>query len=157
MHNLSKEEINAYRTAVEDRAQWFYLLLKAAEEVGADPESIAKSAITRYGVQKGKALGEINDAAEFVEALAKGYGCGAFQMKVVEKSPEKSVLHFSYCPLWESWKKMDLPPAEISRLCRLARHGDLGMISNFPELSLEFCKLLAEGEECCELVITRNS
>ncbi len=156
MGNLSKEEIKAYRTAIEDRAAWFYLLLKAAEEQGADPERLAESAITRYGVQKGKALGEIKDAAEFAQALAKGYGCGAFQMKVVEKSPEKSVLQFSYCPLVEAWRKMDLPPEEISRLCRLARFGDLGMISNFPELSLEFGRLLAEGEECCELVITRN-
>ncbi len=156
MSSYSKEEINAYRRGIEDRAAWFYLLLKAAEEEGADPEKIAQSAVTKYGVQKGRALGAVKDAAEFAEALAEGYGCGAFEMKIVEKSPDKSVIQFFYCPLVESWKKMELPGEEISRLCRLARYGDLGMISCFPQLSLEFPRLLAEGEECCQLVITRK-
>ncbi len=156
MNNISKEEISAYRTAVKDRAVWFYLLLKAAEEEGADPETVAKKAINHFGVEKGKTLGEIKDAAEFVEALAKGYGCGAFEMKVQKATPEKSILHFFHCPLVEAWKNLDLSPEEISRLCRLARHGDLGIISCFPQLTLEFHKLLAEGQDCCELVITRK-
>lgn len=156
MSSHSKEEINAYRRGIEDRAAWFYLLLKAAEEEGADPENIARTAITEYGVQKGRALGDIKDAAEFAEALARGYGCGAFEMTVAEKSPDKSALTFSYCPLVECWKKMELSPGDISRLCRLARYGDLGMISCFPQLSLEFTSLLAEGEDCCRLVITRK-
>ncbi len=150
-----RPEVESYRKGIEDRATWFYLLLKAAKEEGAEEEKIAEKAVTQFGINKGKKLGEIEDAAAFARALFKGDGKGAFAMELVEESSDKSVLHFHYCPLVESWKKHGLEKDEIANLCRLARFGDLGMISNFPHLKLEFGELLSEGDDYCKLIVKK--
>lgn len=148
------EVTKAYRAGIADRATWFYLLLKAAEEAGADSDRIAEAAIWQFGVEKGKTLGKVKTAADFVSALQRGYGCGAFAMEEVECTDDKAVLRFHHCELVEAWRRRDLLPEEIARLCRLARFGDLGMVSNFPGLALEFPKIIAEGDDCCQLDVT---
>jgi len=150
------EVTKAFRTAIEDRATWFYLLLKAAEELGADAEKIAEKAITKFGRDKGKKLGEVKTPGEFVDALGCGYAEEAFAMEKVEKGDERGVLRFHYCALVEAWKKLGCSPEEISKLCRLARYGDYGIASNFPHLQLEFTKLIANGDDVCELVVTKK-
>jgi hypothetical protein len=77
-------------------------------------------------------------------------------MEVVESNDNKGVLKFSYCALVELWKKIGCAPEEIARLCRLARYGDHGRVSAFPGLKLEFPNLLSEGDDYCELVITKE-
>lgn len=139
---------------MEDRAIWFYLLLKEAKKEGADPEKIAENAIGSFGKAKGKAFGSVDGADEFIDKLAEGYGCAAFEMEKVERTPQKSVLHFHYCALVEAWKKLGCTKEEISELCYLARFGDLGVVSNFPQLKLEFPKILADGDDYCELCVT---
>lgn len=150
------EVTTAFRTAIEDRATWFYLLLKAAEETGGDAEVIAEKAITKFGQSKGKKLGEVNTPGEFVDALGCGYAEKAFDMEKVEKTDEKGVMRFHYCALVESWKKLGCSDEEISKLCKLARYGDYGIVSNFPHLQLEFSKLIADGDDVCELIITKK-
>ncbi|MDW7652244.1 MAG: L-2-amino-thiazoline-4-carboxylic acid hydrolase [Bacillota bacterium] len=156
MNERESEVTRAYRSAIADRATWFYLLLKAADEEGADTERIAENAIWQFGVEKGKKLGEVKDAADFAAALFSGYGCGAFAMEKVEQSEEKSVLRFHHCELVEAWRRRGLAEEEISRLCRLARYGDLGMVSNFPNLSLSFPSVIADGDAYCTLEITAD-
>lgn len=151
------EVTTAFRAAIEDRATWFYLLLKAAEKLGADPEKVAEQAITQFGKSKGEKFGAVETPGDFVDALGSGYAEHAFDMEKVEKTEERGVLHFHYCPLVEAWKKLGCSAEEISRLCRLARYGDYGVISNFPHLQLEFKKLLADGDDVCELIITKKS
>jgi hypothetical protein len=137
------EVTTAFRTAIEDRATWFYFLLKAAEE-------------ETFGVNKGKMLGDIKTPKDFVDALACGYVEKAFDMEKVEANDEKGVLRFHYCALVESWKKLGCTTKEVSKLCKLARYGDYGIVSNFKNLQLDFAKLLADGDDFCELVVTRK-
>jgi hypothetical protein len=148
------ETTKAYRAGIADRATWFYLLLKTAAEMGADADKLAELAIWQFGVEKGKRLGEINDAAGFVKALQNGYGCGAFAMEEVSCAAEQATLRFHHCELVETWRNRGLSPDEVSRLCRLARFGDLGMVSNFPNLALEFPKIIADGDDYCQLDVT---
>lgn len=152
----SNEVTKAFRTAIEDRAAWFYLLLKAAKEEGADPEKVAYKAISAFGKAKGAAFGEIKGADEFIDKLSEGYGRAAFDMETVLHTPEKAALHFHHCALVEAWKKLGLSKDEISELCRLACYGDLGVVSNFPDLKLEFPKLIAKGDDYCELLVTKD-
>lgn len=154
---MKKNEVSdvtkAYRSAIADRATWFYLLLRAAEEKGVNGEELAEKAITEYGVEKGKLLGDVKNAADFAAALHKGYGCQGFAMEKVKETEKESVLHFHHCELVETWRAKGLSPDEVSRLCRLARYGDLGMVSNFPGLQLAFPKVIADGDDYCELQI----
>lgn len=151
-----RELTDAFRMAIEDRATWFYLLLKTAKEVGADPEKIAEKAITDFGKMKGLKMGEVKSPGEFVIKLSTGHACEAFAMERVENSEDRGELKFRYCALVESWKKLGCTSQEISELCKLARYGDYGVVSVFPDLQLEFPKLLSEGDEYCHLVVTKK-
>lgn len=157
---MCKKEIDettkAFRAGIQDRAVWFYLLLKASGEQGADPVKVAEKAITQFGKAKGAAFGKVEGADEFIDKLSQGYACGAFEMEKVEHTPQKSVLHFHHCPLVEAWKQLGCSKEEISELCRLASFGDHGVVSNFPNLKLEFPKLLSNGDDYCELLVTKE-
>lgn len=154
MTNQGDSEVTkAYRAGIADRATWFYLLLKAAGEMGVDTDVMAEKAIRQFGVEKGKRLGEVKNAADFADVLQKGYGCSAFAMETIKKSETASTLRFHHCELVNTWRDRGLPPEDIARLCRLARFGDLGMVSNFPGLALSFPKIIAEGDDYCELAV----
>ena len=77
-------------------------------------------------------------------------------MEAVKIEDDQSIIKFFHCPLVEAWEKMGCSPEEVAHLCDLACYGDFGMASVFPNLSLEFKQLLARGEECCEMVITKK-
>lgn len=151
-----QELTDAFRAAIEDRARWFYLLLKYIREEKADADKIAEKAITEFGVMKGKAIGEAKTARDFAGALLTGHARGAFAMDPVQLDDGESIIKFRHCALVEAWKKLGCTPEEVAKLCELACNGDYGMVSVFPHLSLEFRQLLSKGDECCELVITRK-
>lgn len=147
------EFTNAFRMAIEDRAKWFYLLLKHARELGYNAEEIARRAITEFGTMKGRAIGQAPTAREFAQAILSGPPKYAFEMEPVKLGEGESIIKFRYCPLVEAWKKLGCSQQEVAGLCRLARYGDYAMAGCFPHLSLEFRQLLAEGHDCCEMVI----
>lgn len=149
-----QELTDAFRAAIEDRARWFYLLLKYAKTENADVEKIAEMAITEFGEMKGKAVGEAKTALDFANAILSGHPREAFAMEPVKLDSEESIIKFRYCPLVEAWKKLGCTPEEVGKLCDLASFGDYGMIGVFPDLQLEFKQLLSKGQDCCEMVIT---
>ena len=151
-----QELTDAFRAAIEDRATWFYLLLKAGKAQGADVDKIAEEAITAFGRMKGEKMGPANDPGDFVLKLSTGHANKAFEMERVQHDENKGILKFRYCALVESWKKLGAGPEEISWLCKLARCGDHGVVSVTPGLKLEFPNLLSEGDDYCELVVTKE-
>ena len=151
-----KEFIDAFRMAIEDRAKWFYLLLKYAREQGADVDEIARKAITEFGRLKGSKFGKAETALDFANAILTGPPRGAFAMEPVKLDENESVIRFRYCALVEAWRRMGCSPEEVAKLCELARYGDYGMVECFPNLTLEFKHLLSEGDDCCEMVISRK-
>lgn len=151
---FTQEELTAaFRSAIEDRAKWFYLLAKYTEQ-GFD--EIAKQAITEFGVMKGKALGNCKTALDFANGILSGHPREAFAMEPVRLDENESIIKFHYCALVEAWKKLGCSWEEIAHLCDLACYGDYGMVSVFPQLKLEFKQLLSRNEECCEMVITKK-
>ncbi|MCC5910488.1 MAG: L-2-amino-thiazoline-4-carboxylic acid hydrolase [Clostridiaceae bacterium] len=147
----------AFRASIEDRAKWFYLLLKYAKEENADTDKIAEKAILEFGKMKGLAIGKADNAKEFVEALSTGHAREAFEMNTIKAEEEESVIQFSYCALVEAWKKLGCSDEEIAHLCKLARYGDHGMVGVFDGLELDFNQLLSEGDSCCELVVRKKT
>ncbi|AOY74818.1 L-2-amino-thiazoline-4-carboxylic acid hydrolase [Clostridium formicaceticum] len=150
------ELTDAFRAAIEDRAKWFYLLLKYAKEENADVDKIAEKAIREFGHMKGVAIGKADTAKDFAKALLTGHAREAFAMNPVKLEEEESVLQFSYCALVEAWKKLGCSDEEVAHLCKLARYGDYGMVEAFENLELDFNQLLSEGDACCELVIRKK-
>ncbi|MCX7842577.1 MAG: L-2-amino-thiazoline-4-carboxylic acid hydrolase [Clostridia bacterium] len=150
---FTQEELtNAFRSAIEDRAKWFYLLYKHTPE-GFD--AIAEKAITEFGIAKGKGLGECSTAKDFANGILSGHPNKAFAMEPVKLEDDESIIKFHYCALVEAWKKLGCSKEEIAHLCDLACFGDYGMVSVFPNLKLEFKQLLSRFEDCCEMCITK--
>lgn len=151
-----QEMTDAFRSAIEDRAKWFYLLIKYARKENADIDKIAEQAITEFGEIKGKAIGSPKHAKDFAKAILTGHAKEAFEMKSIKLEKNESVIKFNYCPLVEAWKKLGCSSEEVAKLCDLARCGDYGMVKGFEHLELEFNQLLSKGDSCCEMVITKR-
>jgi len=145
------------RAAVEDRATWFYLLLKefnGGGEIREVPE--AARAIFRFGQMKGNRMPPAKTPGEWAGNLISPVGQQVFEQKLVKAGDDEAVLEFSYCPLVEAWRKLGATPQEVADLCKMARCGDHGRISPF-ELELTFEKLLAEGDDRCKLVVRKKA
>ena len=151
---FTQEELtDAFRSAIEDRAKWFYLLAKHTPE-GFD--EVAAKAITEFGVDKGKGLGKCETAKDFANGILTGHANKAFAMEPIKIEEDHSVIKFHRCALVDCWKKLGCSDQEVAHLCDLACNGDFGMVSVFPQLNLEFKQLLSRNEECCEMVITKK-
>lgn len=151
-----KELTEAVRGGIEDRATWFYLLLKVAKEEGLDPDKLSKKAITEYGKLKSKNFKNVNGAGDFVDQLGCGVNKLAFDAKKIVSEEKRGELKFSHCPLVEAWKKLGCSKEEIVDLCKMANYGDFGIIGRFSELQLEFPKMLSKGDSCCHVVVTKR-
>lgn len=145
------------RAAVEDRATWFYLLLKefnGGQQIREVPE--AARAIFKFGQMKGEKMPPAKTPGEWARNLISPVGTQVFEQKLVKANDDEAVLEFSYCPLVAVWQKLGASTEEVAVLCKMARAGDHGRISPF-DLELTFEKLLAEGDDCCRLVVRNNS
>lgn len=155
--SVSEQELTkVVRDCIKDRAVWFYLLLKAAKEQGADPEKIAESAIFKFGQGKGAKLGNVTTPRQFFDGIATKNASLAFAMEEVEVGEDKGVYRFHHCALCDAWRELGCKQDEIHELCKLAMRGDYGVVSAFP-LNLEFNSTIAEGGSCCEMVITKKA
>jgi len=151
-----RELTAAVRSAIEDRATWFYLLLKVAEEGGLDQDEVAKTAMTRYGKIKSENFKDVKTAGDFVTRLSSGHTLGAFSMEKLVVEDNRGELKFEHCALFEAWKKLGCTPQEIENLCKMANYGDYGILSTIKGLKMEFPKMLAKGDPYCQVVVTRQ-
>lgn len=153
---VSEEELtNAVRSCIRDRATWFYLLLKETEAAGADPDTVAKKAIFRFGQLKGAKIGDVKSPREFFDGIATKNARLAFAMEEVNVAENQGMYRFHRCALCEAWRELGCNQEEISRLCKLAMEGDYGVVSAFP-LDLQFNGTIGEGAEYCEMVVTKK-
>lgn len=141
------------RMAVEDRAVWFYLLLKefnGGKEIREVPE--ANRAVFKFGRMKGEMMPPAKTPGQWARNLISPVGRQVFEQELIKETDDEAIIEFSYCPLVNGWKKLGAAPQEVAVLCRMARCGDHGRISPF-DLELSFEKLLAEGDDRCRLVV----
>ena len=151
-----KELTQAIRLAIQDRATWFYLLYKGMQEAGCDADKVAEKAIFKFGRMKGKKIGTAATPQEFFDGIATKNAALAFAMEPGEVKEDKGVYRFHHCALVEAWKNLGCTPEEVKHLCHLASFGDFGVISCFPKLELKFNSLIAAGDSCCELQVTKK-
>lgn len=151
-----RELRDALREAIEDRAVWFYLLLKELEDGNEIKEAeFAKKAIFEFGKIKGNTMAPADTPDQWAKKLVTKTGQLVFEQEIKEATKERAVLEFGYCPLVAAWKKAGANKKEISLLCKMAKCGDFGRIAQFP-LNLEFEKIIANGDDICRLVVTKQ-
>ena len=155
-NTLTREQAVEYvRKAIDDRATWFYLLLKEAASAGLDEESLARKAIFQFGCLKGGRLEATDDMLEFMGQFASEVSKGVFDMDLREISSDRAVLEFNYCPLVECWRRLGCDGAETDRLCDWAMEGDHGIMSKFPAFEMDIQSRIGAGDKCCRLVFSK--
>jgi hypothetical protein len=150
------ELTEAIRMAIQDRATWFYLLIKEFQAAGYATDEPVKKAIFKFGQMKGKKLGAVTTPEQFFDGIGTTNARLAFDMENHGVDATKGAYRFHHCALVEAWKGLGASKEEIAHLCDLASCGDFGVISNFPELGLKFNKIIAKGDAFCELEVTRK-
>lgn len=151
-------EAQGFKAGIRDRAIWFHLLLEAAERQGADIEKMTDEAIFRFGreVFLERAQG-MKDPVDFAQAMTyPAKNQMVFGSEVISADADQAIVYFHSCPLVEAWKEYGLSAERVAELCRLARKSDFGRVDTIPGLKLDFAQLIGDGDEVCELVITRK-
>ena len=142
------------RNAIEDRAEWFWRLYTAFRKT--DPEGargIVEKVIHEFGQRKGKKMNLPDDAnaQQFLEGIMDGPAFYAFAMKPDKLEPQEAGIKFYACPFMDVYDKLGLSMEEKVELCEVANCGDVGMVSLFPHLQLDFPKMLSKGDSHCHM------
>lgn len=143
------------RLGIADRAIWFHLILEAAEKQEADIDKISEEGLITFGERAARSYGVLKKPADFAYAMGQGLGKEAFSCEIIKAEDDLAVMQLNYCPLVEAWKAYGLSKERIQRLCRLTQYGDHGRLKNSP-LKLEFKSLICDGDDCCEIHITKK-
>ncbi len=155
---VTDKHVEDLRKAIEHRATWMYLLIDEFRKVNPkDWEKLARAAIFRCGCFHGNTrFTKSGDLREFAKEFANETVRKIFEMDVVELTEDRLVIDFHYCPLVAAWCQFTQNREEIKMLCDIAMEGDRGIISTFPEFSMELQKTIAAGEGVCRLSITKK-
>ncbi|QGG46785.1 L-2-amino-thiazoline-4-carboxylic acid hydrolase [Heliorestis convoluta] len=161
MSSIQKNEgtisLETLRQAFEDRASWFYLLLEEAKERGYNAEAMARSAIYKYGVDKGKKLTSTDDLNEFLAQFATPVTRQVFKMSVTEMTEKQLIVEFHHCPLVKAWQERHgATIEETDKLCNWAVQGDYGLMSAFPDIEFIPEKRIGAGDSYCKMVFRRK-
>jgi len=153
---INEKAVLNNRAAIEHRATWFYLLLDEARKEGLNWE-FAKRAITRCGCFHGDTLfNEVENLKDFSDNLISDTAKKVFEAEIVEVTDDKLILEFNYCPLVAAWLKQTDDEEDIVKLCDIAMDGDRGIISTLRDYELDLESTIAEGDDCCRIVIKKN-
>lgn len=151
----NQELTDGIRGAIKARATWFYLLLQAAKEQGADSDAIAKKAIFKAGQLNNVKMGMCNTPREFFDALANKNTSLAFAMEELKVDEQEGVYRFHKCALCDAWQELGCTQDEINHLCKLAMEGDYGIMSAYP-LDMKFNCTIGDGSDYCEMVVAKK-
>ena len=148
------EFLTDVRGANGTRAQWFALMLEEAEKHGIDPDEFCEDTIYKFGLGRGKKYGVCEgNPGKMAEMLYGSNGQDVFEMELAEKTDERGVLKFHFCPLAHTWKAMGLPAERVAELCRLACYSDFAR-ADCAGVNLHFANQIGRGDDICELVFT---
>jgi hypothetical protein len=163
--------VTKYRTFIEHRALWMYLLCDEARKQGLKPESFAPAAIRRCGsyhglraltgqenadVQSRQNGGSQNGSCKrLTKKLFSSTGRAIFEMKIQQSTNDAFDVDFHYCPLVSAWKKQGCSDEECDKLCDWAMEGDRGIAEAFG-CELELPKTIAKGDGICQIRFKRK-
>ena len=152
---VGDKRTDGLRAAIEHRATWFYLMIKAARERGLDA-SFAREAIFNCGCFHGEnKFPRTSDIKTFADAFANENAVEIFEMDV-KTTDEALDIDFHYCPLVEAWRKLGVADEDVSELCDIAMEGDRGIVSKYGDFEFKLGKTIAQGNKVCEIRIYKK-
>lgn len=143
---LDDPHVSDYRSAVEHRATWMYLLIDEATKQGLDPE-FARKAIYRCGCFHRAQKKNQSTLKAFCEEAFNELGQKVFEQEL-EITEDNFRAEFHYCPLVAAWQKQTDDPEKIRLLCDIAMDGDRGVFSD-PRFEFHLDQTIAQGYDSC--------
>lgn len=157
---LDDEMTNNLRSAIEQRAEWFFLMNEEAAKLGHDWEEYCRPAIYRCGCFRGeemmKKLKDRTDLVELGEYFKNNANAKVFEKEIVKSTEDELIQHFHYCPLVGGWQKLTDDEALISKMCDVAMDGDRGIFSRIPGVEFILEGSVADGEPYCRLILRKT-
>ncbi|NLC85032.1 MAG: L-2-amino-thiazoline-4-carboxylic acid hydrolase [Ruminococcaceae bacterium] len=151
---------NCLRSAIEQRAEWFYLMNDEAAKLGHDWEEYCRPAIFRCGCFRGDEMLENfedkSDLKELAEYFMNHPNAKVFEKEIIESTDDVLIQHFFHCPLVAGWQKMTDDEELIAKMCDVAMDGDRGMFSRIPGVDFILEGTVAEGKPYCRLILKKN-
>lgn len=149
-------KIDEIREAIEHRATWFYLMVKAAKEKGLEMDDFARKAVMECGIFHGKNMyPDTDDLEEFASVFCSDSVVKTFEQTVDITDDELKIV-FHYCPLVEAWQKLTDDEDLINHMCDIAMDGDRGIVSTYDEFEFELGDTIAKGCPTCQLTIRKK-
>lgn len=151
---VNDEKNNLLRGAIEHRATWMALMYLEAKRLGYDAEKITRTAVRKTGNNTGKKLKEglenPSDISCFTKAFLTPEVLNAFEMEIKGVDKDEMKVEFSYCPLVNAWRKLDIEDETIDLLCDMAMDGDRG-IAEAVGINFKLSDTIAKGCNKCKL------
>lgn len=158
---IDDPNVSNKRGHIEQRAEWFYLLIDEARKHGhGDWEEIARAAINRCGCIRGAAFFEDvqnkSNFKEIGEVFVNSPNGVLFEREMVRIDDDGIEMHFHYCPLVNAWRKLTDDDKLMEVLCDIAMDGDRGMFSNLDGVKFTLDGTIAEGKPYCRILLTKD-
>lgn len=155
---LHGEMVDAAREISERRAATISRMVDEAAKHGLDDE-FAYDAVADYGIENAKEFRKTmknpDSFKEFANSFGTDHNRQIYEMNTVEKSGDKLVIEFHYCPYVKKWNEQGKTEEEISRLCDIAMAGDHSFADQFPGLTFTLDGTIAKGQSVCRLCFDR--
>lgn len=150
------EKVNINRNAIEHRATWMGLIMDEAKKAGIDLEQVARKAVGRCGCFHGanvykKNMKKAESLSAFADVFSSELTLKSFDMEIIERTDEKFLIHFHYCPLVSAWQKQGFADKDIDLYCDIAMDGDRQIAASFDTFDFKLGKTIAKGDKVCEV------
>jgi len=148
----------AVEGAIKDRAIIYYFVWKTIQELHPeiDADEIMREASVKFGVYKGKQWGQIDDAAQALQAQSSKTGILVFKQEYITMTPEYSEKNFHHCPHLAAFRDLGCPEEEINKLCQdMLAYGDYGIFSPHEKVRMEFKQQISKGDPVCAMCISK--
>ncbi len=155
------EKVNINRNAIEHRATWMGLMMDEGKKAGVDMEPIARAAVGRCGCFHGlnaymKNMKKEEDLLAFADVFSSELTLKSFDMEIIERTKDKFLIHFHYCPLVSAWQKQGFSDEDIDLYCDIAMDGDRKIASVFETFDFKLGKTIAQGNPVCEVCFKKK-
>ena len=155
LNNVAKKyvgdkEVDAVRGAYENRARWYYYLVREGLDKGL-PLEFARGAIRKLGHLYRGLYPDTDSVPEFVGAFLSEHHIKQFGMQLKSLTEDEGVIHFHYCPMLGAWTKLTCDEKEIGMICDCAMDVDRGTFDCYDHIGFRLEKAIGCGDEVCEL------
>jgi hypothetical protein len=122
------------------------VVIKIEEAIWAEGGKDAKNIAANLGLPAQNAA-EVSAALGIVSMIFNG----KWDYKTIEKTEERSVDHFTNCPILNAYKETETPVISMPHVCQA--YNTSGIEALNPKYTQRFTKRMCTGDDYCESIV----